>query len=237
MQEVLKQIAAGNNRIKTAINPGEGAFYGPKFEYVLRDAIGRDWQCGTTQVDFNLPERFDAFYIAAGRLEGAVGDDPPRHLAARWSASSASCSRATLATCRCGSRRSQAIVTTITSDLDDYAARGQCRERAAARAAGGELISAMRRFNYKVREHSLAKVPAMLVVGKKEAAERLVSIRRLGKEGQQVMPLDAALKMLADEAAAIGCEERCRRRRRRHATTSPVTSISPSTPGMTVRSC
>ncbi len=66
MQDVLKQIAArGSNRIKTAINPGEGAFYGPKFEYVLRDAIGRDWQCGTTQVDFNLPERFEAFYIAA----------------------------------------------------------------------------------------------------------------------------------------------------------------------------
>ena len=65
MQDVLKQIAQSDNRIKTAINPGEGAFYGPKFEYVLRDAIGRDWQCGTTQVDFNLPERFDAFYIAA----------------------------------------------------------------------------------------------------------------------------------------------------------------------------
>jgi threonyl-tRNA synthetase len=64
--EVLAQMAAqsGGNRIKTGINPGEGAFYGPKFEYVLRDAIGRDWQCGTTQVDFNLPERFGAFYIA-----------------------------------------------------------------------------------------------------------------------------------------------------------------------------
>src|SRR6476661_8693540 len=66
MATVLAEIAAGgSNRIKTAINPGEGAFYGPKFEYVLRDAIGRDWQCGTTQVDFNLPERFGAFYIAA----------------------------------------------------------------------------------------------------------------------------------------------------------------------------
>ena len=80
MQDVLKQIAASNNRIKTAINPGEGAFYGPKFEYVLRDAIGRDWQCGTTQVDFNLPERFDAFYIAADGIEEAAGDDPPRDL-------------------------------------------------------------------------------------------------------------------------------------------------------------
>ena len=81
MQDVLKRIEAhGNNRIKTAINPGEGAFYGPKFEYVLRDAIGRDWQCGTTQVDFNLPERFEAFYIAADGSKEAAGDDPPRHL-------------------------------------------------------------------------------------------------------------------------------------------------------------
>ena len=82
MHDVLKRIEAQghNQRIKTAINPGEGAFYGPKFEYVLRDAIGRDWQCGTTQVDFNLPERFDAFYIAADGSEEDTGDDPPRHL-------------------------------------------------------------------------------------------------------------------------------------------------------------
>ena len=134
MQDVLKQIAAqGSNRIKTAINPGEGAFYGPKFEYVLRDAIGRDWQCGTTQVDFNLPERFDAFYIAAdgskktpvmihraicGSMErflGVVLEHYAGHLPLWLSPK-------------------QAVVATITSDADDYAARGD-RGRAQARPA------------------------------------------------------------------------------------------------------
>src|SRR5260221_12278550 len=199
MQDVLKRIEAQSHsrRIKTAINPGEGAFYGPKFEYVLRDAIGRDWQCGTTQVDFNLPERFDAFYIAAdgskkapvmihraicGSMERFLGillENYAGHLPL-WLA------------------RVQAIVTTITSDSDDYAAE----VTAAAQRLGLRAESDLRneKINYKVREHSLAKVPVMLVVGKKEAAERLVSIRRLGKEGQQVMPLHQAPKMLADEA-------------------------------------
>lgn len=198
MQNVLKRIEAeGGNRIKTAINPGEGAFYGPKFEYVLRDAIGRDWQCGTTQVDFNLPERFDAFYIAAdgskktpvmihraicGSMErflGVVLEHYAGHLPL-WLAPK------------------QAVVCTITSDADGYAAE----VAAAARKAGLRAEADLRneKINYKVREHSLAKVPVMLVVGKKEAAERLVSIRRLGSENQQVMPLDEALKSLADEA-------------------------------------
>jgi threonyl-tRNA synthetase len=198
MRHVLKQIEArGSNRIKTAVNPGEGAFYGPKFEYVLRDAIGRDWQCGTTQVDFNLPERFGAFYIGAdgnkkvpvmihraicGSMErflGVVLEHYAGHLPL-WLAPK------------------QAIVTTITSDADDYA-----REvTAAAIRAGLRAENDLRneKINYKVREHSLAKVPVLLVVGKKEAAERLVSIRRLGKEGQQVMPLEEALKALVDEA-------------------------------------
>ena len=165
---------------------------------MLRDAIGRDWQCGTTQVDFNLPERFDAFYIAAdgskkapvmihraicGSLERFLGillENYAGHLPL-WLAPV------------------QAIVTTITSDC-----RRLCRARSTAMAQrlGLRAESDLRneKINYKVREHSLAKVPVMLVVGKKEAAERLVSIRRLGKEGQQVMPLDAALKALADEA-------------------------------------
>jgi threonyl-tRNA synthetase len=197
MHNVLKQIAQSNNRIKTAINPGEGAFYGPKFEYVLRDAIGRDWQCGTTQVDFNLPERFEAFYIAAdgskkppvmihraicGSMERFLGillENYAGHLPL-WLAPV------------------QAVVTTIVSEADDYA-----REVVAqARRAGLRVEDDLRneKINYKVREHSLAKVPVLLVVGKKEAAERLVSIRRLGKEGQQVMPLDAALKALAEES-------------------------------------
>jgi len=199
MMDVLKQIEARshNQKIKTAINPGEGAFYGPKFEYVLRDAIGRDWQCGTTQVDFNLPHRFDAFYIAAdgskktpvmihraicGSMErflGVVLEHYAGHLPL-WLAPK------------------QAVVATITSDGDAYASD----VLAAARKAGLRVEADLRneKINYKVREHSLAKVPVLLVVGKKEAAERTVSIRRLGKESQQVLPLDEALAMLADEA-------------------------------------
>jgi threonyl-tRNA synthetase len=198
MMDVLKRIeAAGGGRIRTAINPGEGAFYGPKFEYVLRDAIGRDWQCGTTQVDFNLPERFDAFYIApdgskktpvmihraiCGSMErflGIVLEHYAGHLPL-WLAPV------------------QAVIATITDDADAYA-----REVvAAARRAGLRVEADLRneKINYKVREHSLAKVPALLVVGKKESAERTVSIRRLGKDGQQVVSLDTAPRMLADEA-------------------------------------
>jgi threonyl-tRNA synthetase len=179
------------------LNKGEGAFYGPKLEYVLRDAIGRDWQCGTIQVDLNLPGRLGAFYIdehsnkvtpvmlhralfgSLERFTGIVIEHYAGHMPL-WLAPL------------------QAMVATITSDADDYA-----REvTALARRAGLRVESDLRneKINYKVREHSLAKVPALLVVGRKEAAERMVSIRRLGSDGQQVMPLDQALKMLADEA-------------------------------------
>jgi len=179
------------------LNKGEGAFYGPKLEYVLRDAIGREWQCGTVQVDLNLPGRLGAFYIDEhsnkvtpvmlhramfGSMERFIGvmiEHYAGHLPLWLSPL-------------------QAVVATITLDADDYA-----REVVeAARKLGLRVDSDLRneKINYKVREHSLAKVPALLVVGKKEAAERLVSIRRLGSEGQQVMPLDAALRALADEA-------------------------------------
>ena len=198
MQNVLKKIEEqGAGRIKTAINPGEGAFYGPKFEYVLRDAIGRDWQCGTTQVDFNLPERFDAFYIAAdgskkppvmihraicGSMErflGVVLEHYAGHMPL-WLAPK------------------QAMVCTITSDADDYA----IEVRDAARKLGLRVDADVKneKINYKVREHSLTKIPALIVVGKKEAETRSVSIRRLGSEKQTVMPLDEALKTLAAEA-------------------------------------
>ncbi len=199
MGDVLKRIAAqGHNRgIKTEINPGEGAFYGPKFEYVLRDAIGRDWQCGTTQVDFNLPERFGAFYIDAdgqkkmpvmvhraicGSMERFLGILIEHHAGhfPLWLAPV------------------QAVVATITADGDDYAQE----VIAAARKRGLRVEADLRneKINYKVREHSLAKVPAMLVVGKKEAAERTVSIRRLGSQAQTVLPLEQALAALVDEA-------------------------------------
>jgi len=199
MQDVLKRIAQGNNRIKTAINPGEGAFYGPKFEYVLRDAIGRDWQCGTTQVDFNLPERFGAFYIDAD------GSKKPPVMVHRAICGSLERFTGILLEHFAGHlplwlSPVQGVVATITSDGDEYATQ----VLAAARKAGLRVNLDLRneKINYKVREHSLAKVPALLVVGKKEAAERAVSIRRLGSEGQTVMPLDEALKMLADEATS-----------------------------------
>ncbi|MBX3534520.1 MAG: threonine--tRNA ligase [Xanthobacteraceae bacterium] len=200
MTKVLEQIAAASGgRIKTAINPGEGAFYGPKFEYVLRDAIGRDWQCGTTQVDFNLPERFGAFYIDAdggkktpvmvhraicGSLERFTGILIEHHTGhfPLWLAPL------------------QIKVCTITQDADDYASEVQKAAFKLGLRAEADLRN--EKINYKVREHSLAKIPVLLVVGKKEAEERTVSIRRLGSQNQTSMPLDAALKALVDEALA-----------------------------------
>ena len=198
MTRVLKQIEEqSGGRIKTAINPGEGAFYGPKFEYVLRDAIGRDWQCGTTQVDFNLPERFGAFYVDAdgqkktpvmvhraicGSMERFTGI-LIEHFAGHFPLWLAPV---------------QAVVATITSEGDEYA----MEVVKAAEAMGLRVEADLRneKINYKVREHSLVKVPVLLVVGKKEAAERTVSIRRLGSPNQQTMALDDALRALAVEA-------------------------------------
>jgi threonyl-tRNA synthetase len=198
MTRVLKQIEdQSGGRIKTAINPGEGAFYGPKFEYVLRDAIGRDWQCGTTQVDFNLPERFGAFYVdqdgqkktpvmvhraICGSMERFTGI-LIEHFAGHFPLWLAPV---------------QAVVATITSEGDEYA----MEVVRAAEAAGLRVEADLRneKINYKVREHSLVKVPVLLVVGRKEAAERTVSIRRLGSPNQQSMTLDEALKVLAAEA-------------------------------------
>ena len=198
MLKVLKTIEAqSGGRIKTGINPGEGAFYGPKFEYVLRDAIGRDWQCGTTQIDFNLPGRFGAYYIDAdgskktpvmihraicGSMErflGILTENYAGHFPL-WFAPV------------------QVVVATITQDADDHARKVVAElARAGLRA---ELDLRNEKINYKVREHSLAKVPVLLVVGKREAEERKVSMRRLGSQEQTVLSLDDALKFLADEA-------------------------------------
>lgn len=198
MNRVLKQIEAqAGGKIKTAINPGEGAFYGPKFEYVLRDAIGRDWQCGTTQVDLNLPERFGAFYVdhdgqkktpimvhraICGSLERFTGI-LIEHFAGHfpmWLAPQ------------------QISVCTITSEADEYAKEvaDACR-RAGLRV---ELDIRNEKINYKVREHSLAKIPVLLVVGRKEATERAVSVRRLGSQNQTAMSLDEAIRSLVEEA-------------------------------------
>jgi threonyl-tRNA synthetase len=195
-EAALMQALKASGRPWT-LNKGEGAFYGPKLEYVLRDAIGRDWQCGTVQVDLNMPGRLGAFYIdehsnkvtpvmlhramfgSLERFTGIMIEHYAGHLPLWLSPL-------------------QAVVATITSDADDYARDAIAAARRAGLRVEGDLRN--EKINYKVREHSLAKVPVLLVVGKKEAAERSVSIRRLGKEGQQVMPLDAALAALAEEA-------------------------------------
>ncbi len=198
MATVLSTIEAqSGGRIKTAINPGEGAFYGPKFEYVLRDAIGRDWQCGTTQVDFNLPERFGAFYIDAD------GSKKAPVMVHRAICGSMERFTGILIEHFAGSfplwlAPVQAVVTTITQEGDDYATQ----VLAAARKAGLRVEIDLRneKINYKVREHSLMKIPALLVVGKKEAETGSVSIRRLGSDGQKVMPLVEALAALVEEA-------------------------------------
>ena len=181
-------------------NPGEGAFYGPKIEFVLRDAIGRDWQCGTLQVDLNLPERLGATFVGEdgekhhpvmlhralfGSLERFAGI-LIEHYAGRlplWLAPQ------------------QAVVTTITSDADAYAA-----EVAAALDAAGFRVAADLRnekISYKVREHSRAKVPVILAVGKREAEERTVAIRRLGSKAQESLGLEAAIAALREEVATM----------------------------------
>jgi threonyl-tRNA synthetase len=177
--------------------PGEGAFYGPKLEFHLRDAIGRTWQCGTLQLDFVLPERLDAEYVAedgskqrpvmlhraiCGSMERFLGVAIENYAGAfpLWLAPT------------------QAVVASITSDADDYA-----REVAAALKAAGlrvELDLRNEKINYKVREHSLAKTPVIAAVGRREAEGQAVAIRRLGAEGQTVLSLDEAVAALAGEA-------------------------------------
>ncbi|MGV8937018.1 MAG: threonine--tRNA ligase [Allorhizobium sp.] len=197
MLGVLDTIRTQSQDIKTGILPGEGAFYGPKFEYTLKDAIGREWQCGTTQVDFNLPERFGAFYIdqnsektqpvmihraICGSLERFLGillENFAGHLPL-WLAPV------------------QVVVATITSDADDYGR--QVAEE--LREAGLQVVTDFRneKINYKVREHSVSKVPVIIVCGKREAEERTVNIRRLGSQDQTPMSLDDAVTSLSAEA-------------------------------------
>jgi threonyl-tRNA synthetase len=198
MSRVLDEIKARHgNVVTTSLNPGEGAFYGPKFEYVLSDAIGRDWQCGTTQVDFNLPERFGAFYIApnsekttpvmvhraiCGSMERFIGillEHHAGHLPL-WLAPV------------------QIVVCTITSDADDFAL--EFAAKAKKRGLRVETDLRNEKINYKVREHSLAKVPVLLAVGRKEASENTVSVRRLGSSAQTMMGAQDAIEALVDEA-------------------------------------
>jgi len=198
--DVLDEVKrrASNRNIKTEINPGEGAFYGPKLEYVLKDAIGRDWQCGTTQVDFNLASRLGAFYIDEhsnkvtpvmihramfGSLERFTGILIENYAGAfpLWLSPL------------------QVMVCPIVSDANGYAAEVV----AACKAAGLRVESDLRneKINYKVREHSLTKVPVLLVVGKREAEDRTVAIRRFGSQENTVVGLAEAVAALAKEAA------------------------------------
>ena len=195
-EAALKRAVAAAG-LQYELSPGEGAFYGPKLEYVLRDAIGRDWQCGTIQVDLNMPVRLGAFYIGPdgektvpvmihramfGSLERFTGiliEHHAGHLPLWLSPV-------------------QVMVAPIVSDADAYATKVlEALKRAGLRA---EADLRNEKINYKVREHSRAKVPVMFVVGKREAEEGTASVRRLGSQDQQVLGLDDAIKAIAAEA-------------------------------------
>ena len=193
----LKDAVAATG-LPYTLNPGEGAFYGPKLEFALRDAIGRDWQCGTLQVDFVLPERLDASYI---------GEDGQRHrpvMLHRAIFGSMERFIAILIEQYAGRfplwlAPIQVVVATITSDADAYAEE----VRAACAAAGLRVEADLRneKINYKIREHSLAKIPALLVVGKREAETGSVALRRLGGKEQEVLALGETIARLTEEAA------------------------------------
>jgi threonyl-tRNA synthetase len=181
-------------------NKGEGAFYGPKIEFALRDAIGREWQCGTWQVDLNLPGRLGASYIGEdgakhvpvllhraifGSLERFIGILLEHYAGALpfWLAPE------------------QVVVAPITSDIDEYAAAVAKKLTGAGLRTSTDLRN--EKINYKVREHSVAKVPVIMAVGKREAADNTVSIRRLGRTEQEVVPLEEAVRRLVVENEQI----------------------------------
>jgi threonyl-tRNA synthetase len=182
-------------------NPGEGAFYGPKLEFVLMDAIGRDWQCGTHQVDLNMPERLGATYI---------GEDGQKHtpvMLHRAIFGSLERFIAILLEHHAGNlplwlAPTQAKVLTITSDADDYALDVVSQLRDAGINADADLRN--EKISYKVREHSVAKVPILMAVGQREVDEETVAIRRLGSKKQKVVSIVDAIAELADEIRERG---------------------------------
>ena len=196
-----KAESALKNAIEAAgipytINSGEGAFYGPKLEFVLRDAIGRDWQCGTFQVDFVLPTRLDANYIGEdghkhrpvmlhrailGSLERFIGVLLEQYSGKLplWLAPV------------------QVVITTITNDVDAYAAQLYAQCKAAGLRA--ELDNNSDKINYKIRQHMQAKIPVVFVVGRNEAEQRTVSIRRIDSENQESMSASEAVQALIHE--------------------------------------
>ncbi|AKK20586.1 threonine--tRNA ligase [Candidatus Liberibacter africanus] len=198
MNDVLDAIkTSSKNKINTGILLGEGAFYGPKFEYILKDAIGRDWQCGTIQIDFNLPSRFNAFYINSqsekchpvmihraifGSIERFIGimiENFKGNLPLWLSPV-------------------QAIVTTITSSAVEYAQ--EVTNILKSHNLSIETDFRNEKISYKIREHSVKKIPIIIICGDKEATERSVVIRRLGSTATQKLPLSDAIPILTQES-------------------------------------
>ena len=192
---LIEATEAANLEYK--LNPGEGAFYGPKLEFVLKDAIGREWQCGTLQVDFVMPARLDASYI------GSDGDKHRPVMLHRAILGSFERFIAILIENFAGKfpfwlAPTQVIIATITSDANDYA--DKVLEACAAAGLRAETDLRNEKINYKVREHSHAKVPILFVLGKREADEGTVAIRRLGGKQQEVLALTDAITRLTIEA-------------------------------------
>ncbi|WP_343564150.1 threonine--tRNA ligase [Kiloniella sp. b19] len=197
-EEALRDAVAEAG-LEYSANPGEGAFYGPKLEFVLRDAIGRDWQCGTLQVDFILPERLDASYI---------GEDDKRHrpvMLHRAILGSFERFLAILIEQYAGKfplwlAPVQIVVASVTTDANDYAQEVMDKLKAAGLRVQCDLRN--EKIGYKVREHSVQKVPVILAVGRREAEEQTVAVRRLGSKEQTVMSLTDALVALTDEGTS-----------------------------------
>ena len=191
---LLKAIK--HSKLKYEINKGEGAFYGPKIDFVLRDTIGRDWQCGTLQVDLNLPSRLGASYVASdgskkvpvmlhralfGSLERFIGI-LIEHYAGKlplWLAPL------------------QAVVLPIASEFDNYAKK--IFEQCLKADINTEVDLKNQKINYKIREHSLSKVPLLLICGEKEVKNKSVTIRKLGSEKQETLSLDQAIKKISQK--------------------------------------
>jgi threonyl-tRNA synthetase len=191
---LLKAIK--QSKLKYEINKGEGAFYGPKIDFVLRDTIGRDWQCGTLQVDLNLPSRLGASYVASdgskkvpvmlhralfGSLERFIGI-LIEHYAGKlplWLAPL------------------QVVVLPIASEFDNYAKK--IFEQCIKAGINTEVNLKNQKINYKIREHSLSKVPLLLICGEKEVKSKSVTIRKLGSEKQETLSLDRAIKKISQQ--------------------------------------
>lgn len=194
LEDALKKLG-----MKYKLSPGDGAFYGPKLAFIIRDAIGREWGCGTLQLDFNLPERLDASFIGEdgskhrpvmlhravlGSIERFIGILIENYAGKLpvW-----------LAPVQC-------VVATITSEADAYA--NEVFEQLKAAGIRAELDTRNEKINYKVREHSVAKVPVMFVVGAREAEQKTVAVRTLGSQEQAFKPLSQAMDDLANAAKA-----------------------------------